>query len=158
MRMDETKNLQTPTGSSHPPRSNNPSIPKTASLQCKIHLGSLKTFSTQIFWHDGSAGRNEGHRGVQRGKVVTFFTHNSSVQVLEFEGKDASISCGFSVYKLYSLTLLESKSRSIACDVHLLTAVWLFFPQLFWNVWLGMTVHFVSTDKHQNCKMNSTSL
>ena len=144
--MGETKNLETPTRSPQPPISNNPSFPKTTSLQCKIHLGSLKTFSTQIFGHDGSAGRNEGHRGVQRGKVVTFFIHNSSVQVLEFEDKDASISCVFSVYKLYSLTLLESKSRSIACDVHLLTAVWLFFPQLFWNVWLGMTVHFVSTD------------
>ena len=155
--MDETKNLQSPTGSPHPPRSNNPSIPKTASLQCKIHLGSLKTFSTQIFWHDGSAGRNEGHRGVQRGKVVTFFIHNSSVQVIEFEVKDASISCGFSVYKVYSLTLLEPKSRSIPCDVRFLTAVWLFFPQLFWNMWLGMTAYFVSTDKQQKCKMNSTS-
>ena len=156
--MDETKNLQTPTGSPHPPRLNNPSFPKTASLQCKIHLGSLKTFSTQIFGHDGSTGRNEGHRGVKRWKVFTFFTHISSVKVLEFEDKDASISCVFSVYKVYSLTLLEPKIHSIPCDVHLLTAVWLFFPQLFWNVWLGMTVHFVSTDKHQKCKMNSTSL
>ena len=156
--MNETKNLETPTRSTHTPRSNNPSFPKTASLQCKIHLGFLQTFSTQIFGHDGSAGRNEGHRGVQSGKVVTFFTHISSVQVLEFEGKGASISCGLSIYKVYSLTLLEPKSRSIPCDVHLLTAVWLFFPQSFWNVWLGMTVHFVSTEKDQECKMNSPSL
>ena len=153
--MDETKNFQTPTPS---PKIKQPFLPKTASLQCKIHLGSLKTFSTQIFGHDGSAGRNEGHRGVQRGKVVTFFTHISSVQFLESADKDASISCVFSVYKVYSLTLLEPKSRSTPCDVHLLTAVWLFFPQLFWNVWLGMTVHFVSTDKHQKCKMYSPSL
>ena len=64
------------------PKIKQPFLPKTAYLQCKIHLGFLKTFSTQIFGHDGSAGRNEGHRGVQRWKVVTFFTHNSSVQVL----------------------------------------------------------------------------
>ena len=118
--MDETKNIQTPTGSPHPPRLNNPSFPKTASLQCKIHLGSLKTFSTQIFGHDGSTGRNEGHRGVKRWKVFTFFTHISSVKVLEFEDKDASISCVFSVYKVYSVTLLEPKNRSKPCDVHLL--------------------------------------
>ena len=156
--MENTKNIQTLNGPPHPLRPNDPSFPKTASLQCKIHLGSLKTFSTQIFGHDGSAGRNEGHRGVQRGKVVTFFIHNSSFQVLEFEDKDASISCVFSVYKVYSLTLLESKSHSIPFDVHLLTTVWLFFPQLFWNMWLGMTENFVSTDKQQKCKMNSTSL
>ena len=105
------------------PKIKQPFLPKTASLQCEIHLGFLKTFSTQIFGHDGSAGRNKGHRGVQSGKVVTFFTHISSVQVLEFEDKEASISCLFSVYKVYSLTPLEPKSRFIPCDVHLLTAV-----------------------------------
>ena len=126
------KNLETPTWPPHPPKIKQPFLPKD-SLQFKIHLGSLKTFSTQIFGHDRSTGRNEGHRGVQSGKVVTFFTHISSIQVLESADKDASISCGFSVYKVYSLTLLEFKSRSLPCDVNFLAAeIWLFFPQSFW--------------------------